>query len=124
MTDTMTTQNTDLSSWDTLYIGLLSVVFMLVCWMRQQIAYSASDFSKVSVQDSKLRSGDQNAGQDDKMTIANDSFRRLFTGLWLRMSGFVTRPAYVGFVVEYFSVTFLLSSIFHIHSSIINDVQS
>jgi hypothetical protein len=50
------------------YIGLLTVVFMLICWRRQEIAYSASDFSKVSLQDSTLRSWDKNAGQDNNMT--------------------------------------------------------
>jgi len=52
------------------YVGLLTAVFMLICWRRQETAYSASDFSRVSLQDTTLRSGDQNAGQDDNMTIA------------------------------------------------------
>lgn len=56
------------------YIALLAVVFMLICWRRQEMAYSASDFSRVSLQDSTLRSWEQNAGQDDNMMIANNSF--------------------------------------------------
>jgi len=56
------------------YIGLLTAVLVLTCWRRQEITYSASDFSKFSLQDTKLRCWDQNAEQGDNMTIANKSF--------------------------------------------------